>query len=561
MSIGKKLFSGFLGVIILLCLITGISVYQLTSITSTYSDLINLQTAKVINAKEIKYVAAEQAKSIRGYVITGNDKLLQDFENAQKDFSSAHKKLGTLLETDSGKKMLEELDQLQVDYIQTADQVIAYKQQNNTAGYTKLLTGELAPLTDEISKKAIELEKLCQDVLDQENETTLQLATQVKNVLLVVAAIAVLAGFLIAFYIGRIISKPVTKVAQAAKQIADGNLSISDIEVKNKDEIGEMAKAFNRMKKDLQELIRKLGESADQIAASSQQLSASSEQSMQAASQVTETVQDISTAAEDQINSMEDNKKGMEESSAGLQRIAESASTVSESSTEVLGEAEQGNEIIEKTIHQMEGITVSVQDVSAVIKDLGENSKEIGNITAVIKQIADQTNLLALNAAIEAARAGEHGKGFAVVADEVRKLAEQSQQSSKQIESIINTIQENTGHAVNVMEKGTEDVKSGTEIVNQAGQAFRRILNSIQEVTTQVQEVSAATEEISASTEQLTGSMDQLTKASAKIATSTQGVAASSEEQLASTQEIAASADSLSKLAQELQKEVSKFKI
>ncbi|WCK54243.1 methyl-accepting chemotaxis protein [Aneurinibacillus sp. Ricciae_BoGa-3] len=561
MNISKKLFSGFGIILVLLIAIAVISLTELSSVDTTYSKLINEQAKKALLTKDLKYLATLESRDARGYLIYGNDVFIQQYNKAKDDYKTTSNQLGKLLYTPGGIKLHQEMDQLHSDYVQVMDQVIEYKKQNNVQAFTKLLTEKGTPLSNQFTGKSIQLEKSIQDLLDSETKKTQDQVFQVKTTVWSVAIIALLLGAVIAFYISRLISRPITAVSNAAKEIADGNLSVADIAVKNRDEIGQLADSFNQMKHNLHELIRKVIESAEQVAASSEQLYAGSEQSAHAANQVAASIQDISNSADVQMKSMEENKRAMEESAVGLQRIAESASNVSESSIEVLREAEEGNQVISQTVNQMEEITQSVESAAAVIEDLGENSKQIGQIIEVISDIANQTNLLALNAAIEAARAGEHGKGFAVVADEVRKLAEQTKQSSEQIASLIQEIQQNTTHAITVMHKGTKEVESGSEIVAQAGQAFHHILNSVQRVTGQVQEVSAATEEISASTEQLTASVEQLTGISADISTNTQGVAAASQQQLASMEEIAASSESLSKLAQELQSEVAKFNI
>jgi len=506
-------------------------------------------------------LSAQEAKAVRGYLVSGDDSDFKSYEESKSKFLELLNQMQQITKSREAQTLLQQLNQLHIEYEEVAKQMAAYKKQGNVEGYIALMKEKGTPIGVKFAEKAQQLEKYQQDSLHKGSQETSAKVSNVKSVVLMISIVTLVIGMLIAFYISRIISKPVIAVAEAAKQIAEGDLSISDIHIKNRDEIGEMARSFNHMKQNLRELIRKVSISSEQVAASSEELYAGSEQSAEAANQVATSIQEISGATDAQMKSMEENRKAMEESAAGLQRIAESASTVLESSTEVLHEAEQGNEVIVKTIRQMESINLSVQEAAAVIKDLGENSKQIGKIIEVISDIANQTNLLALNAAIEAARAGENGKGFAVVADEVRKLAEQSKQSSEQIAVLIQNIQENTRHAVSVMEKGTEEVKSGSAIVHQAGEAFHHILDSIQQVTNQVQEVSAATEEISASTEQLTASIDQITRISTDISMNTQAVAAASEEQLASMEEITASADSLSKLAQELQNEVTKFKV
>jgi methyl-accepting chemotaxis protein len=209
----------------------------------------------------------------------------------------------------------------------------------------------------------------------------------------------------------------------------------------------------------------------------------------------------------------------------------------------------------------MSSISNTVNDLAKVIKGLGDRSQEIGQIVEVITGIAQQTNLLALNAAIEAARAGEHGRGFAVVADEVRKLAEQSAESAQQITNLIGTIQADTSTAVNVMDSTIQEVSSGIGVVNTAGEAFNRIENLINTVAKQIQEVSAASQQMSVGAMQVVKAIDEISDVSEKTAAGTQNVSAAAQEQLASMEEISASSSSLSKMATELQTLVSRFKV
>lgn len=561
MSIGRKLFLGFFIVLLLLGGVAAIGNYQISSVDDTYSALIDDRVQKLAATKELKYLSAEESKGVRSYLLTGNESDRSKYDATREKFTALLNQLQTLMKTQQSQTLLNEVGQLHTSYQEAAQQMFAYKKQGNTAAYVALMTEKGAPIGAKLAEKAEQLEKYQQQLLDTGSKETSVTVSNVKTTIFIISIAALIIGVLIAYYITRIISGPVQSVAEAAKQIAEGNLTVPDVEVKNKDEIGEMARSFNDMKHNLRELIRKVSESSEQVAASSEELYAGAEQSAGAANQIATSVQDISNATDNQVVSMKESKKAMEESAIGLQHVAESASAVSESAIDVLREAEQGHQIIGKTIRQMEGIALSVQGAATVIEELGESSKQIGHIIDVISDISGQTNLLALNAAIEAARAGEHGKGFAVVADEVRKLAEQSRKSSEQIAALIEGIQANTTHAVEVMEKGTKEAEAGTAIATEAGDAFRHILESIKQVTDQVQDVSSATEEISASTEQLTASIEHITRISTDISTGTQEVAAASEEQLASMEEITSSADSLSKLAHELQHEVAKFRV
>lgn len=561
MSINKKLLSGFSAVLLLLGIVASIAVYQLSFINSTYSTLLDTRVTRMLMIEQLRYLSTEQLKSIRGYLITGDGSSIQAYEKAKNQFTDLSSKLKNSTDQEKVKNILQELDNINTTYAEVTQQIVMYKKQNNISGYVNLIKEKGSPLGEMFVQKTNELRTFQQELLYKEIAQTSDKVSHVKNVVIIISIFVFLVGGLIAYYIGRILSKPVVGVAEALKQIAEGNLSTVDVVVKNKDEIGEMAASFNQMKGNLRNLIHKVSESAEQVAASSEELYASSEQAVEAANQMATAMQEIAIGADNQMKSTEKNKKITEEGAIALQRIAESTSNVAESSTKVLEQAEQGNQIINRTIQQMENISSSVQKSSDVIKDLEESSLKIGHIMRVIRDIASQTNLLALNAAIEAARAGEYGKGFAVVANEVRKLAEQSQQSAEQVAELIKEIQKNTSHSIEVMGRGAKEAETGTVIVHEAGQAFRQILHSIHQITEQIQEVSAATEEISAGTEEMTASIGQLSLISEEISVGTQGAAASSQEQLASMEEVTASADALSKLSQELQNEIMKFKV
>jgi methyl-accepting chemotaxis protein len=561
MKIGQKLSAGFGIILLFLTIIAGVSYYELSTLDKTYSDLIARQDKQVILITEAISVVNEQSKAVRGYLLVGDEVALQTYEKAHSRYQEISKDLDGLLTTEQARNMLAELNQINDDYDVIKNKLVTYKNQNKVAEYQQLTKTEERQTAAKFKEKAQELKNLIANYVQMSSDETNKKVQNIKQLMIILSVITIIFGIVIAFVISRMISRPVVAITLGAKELAAGNLAIEDIQTKNRDEIGELGSAFNEMKNNLQTLIRRVSTNAEQVAASSEELFASAEQSSQATNQVSSAIEEVASGAETQRQGMEETNLAIKENAIAIQRIAESSSNVSESATEVLKEAKQGNEIIERTIKQMEEIHISIQESANVIRTLGENSKEIGKIVEVINQIAEQTNLLALNAAIEAARAGEHGKGFAVVADEVRKLAEQSRQSTEQITALIEGVQQNTERAVHAMEKGTKDVETGTVVANDAGQAFHRILLSVEKAAGEVQEVSAATEEISASIQQITASVEHLAEISSGISESMQGVASSSEEQLASSEEITAAAESLSRLAQELQNEVSKFKV
>jgi methyl-accepting chemotaxis protein len=210
---------------------------------------------------------------------------------------------------------------------------------------------------------------------------------------------------------------------------------------------------------------------------------------------------------------------------------------------------------------KMDGIKEASSESSQVIMELDGKSKQIGEIVNLITNIADQTNLLALNAAIEAARAGEHGRGFAVVADEVRKLAEDSGNAAKQIAGLIHEIQEGTSNAVTSMQQGSEEVSTGAEALNEAASVIEKVVSAGDLIASMVQDIAAAAEQQSASIEEVTSSVEEVAAVSEETAASTEETTAAVQEQTASMQELANSADKLADIAREMKDVIDAFVI
>lgn len=386
-------------------------------------------------------------------------------------------------------------------------------------------------------------------------------ANQILYLLLVTLGISLLLGAFVAWYFATRLTKPIIKIAQNMYEVSQGNLKVEEVEVKSRDEVGKLAASYNKMIEQLKTLIQQARISAEQVAASSEQLTASAEQTSGATEHVATTIQDITTGAEKQARSVEEIARSISQMSMGVQKIAASSQTVSSTSIQASEVAANGYQSIQTAIKQMNSINQTVNKIAGVVKGLGERSQEIGNIIDAITSIASQTNLLALNAAIEAARAGEHGRGFAVVADEVRKLAEQSAESAQQIASLIATIQEETKLAVKSMEEGTKEVAEGLRVVDAAGTSFENIQHSVMDVSTQTQEVSAEVQQLSAGSEKVVQSIEEISEIAESTAEHTQTVSAAAEEQLASMEEVTSSAAALSSMAEELQRVVNKFRL
>ena len=386
-------------------------------------------------------------------------------------------------------------------------------------------------------------------------------ANKILSTLFISLGAALALGAIIIYFFANSFSKPIIEIAEKAEKIAGKDLSIEITNVKNKDEIGELAKSFNHMVTSLRAMIQDIDEASQQVASTSEQLMASSEQTSQATELITESIQQIAVGSDSSLKGTIEATEVVSEISKGMDQIALNIQLVSDGAVETSQAAKTGNDTIKDSIEQMNLVHHSTEEMSMVITSLGEKSQEISQVISLITNIAEQTNLLALNAAIEAARAGEHGKGFAVVADEVRKLAEQSGHATKDVSQLISEIQKEVDQTVRAMEMGQNRVKEGIVSVNNAGEAFKQITIQVEHVSAQIQDVSAAIEEINASTDQLVQTIDEAQKIAEQQSSYSQNVAASAEEQNASMEEIAAASGMLADMAEKLQHTVSSFKL
>lgn len=374
----------------------------------------------------------------------------------------------------------------------------------------------------------------------------------------------VLVGLVLSIFIGivfvRKLTKPLELLEKHIQIIEQGDLS-KKVDVTTEDELGKLAVVINKMVDHLNLLVKGISQTAEHIASSSEQLTASSEQSAHASTQVAQSIAEVSISMEKQLNTTEKTAHAVQEISQYVQEIAANAKDVAHQSQLAANKAKEGNQSAENTKEQMMQVEKTVNYSAEVVERLGERSKEIGQIIDTISQIAGQTNLLALNAAIEAARAGEQGRGFAVVAEEVRKLAEQSENSSKQIAALIHEIQSDTSKAVESMANGKNEVKRGSDMANMSRRSFQEIEAIISQVSNQMEDISSAIEKLVQHNQNIVTAMNDIDSITKNTSSETQTISAATEEQSAAMEEVASASHALSDLANELQVAIKKFKV
>ncbi|MEB3100801.1 methyl-accepting chemotaxis protein [Ferviditalea candida] len=519
MKIKMKLLLGYLGVILIFTIGLMVMFMQLKGIEGNIGEM-DRRSERSSDVSEVFSIHRQKIIELMEYIIHPDPGFIKKFQEQIAEQEKLLTKIEPKMKTDEQKKSYATIvNANQVLNDAFLKQIVPAVQNGNLNGAKQIND---TVIRDQRSVILDAVGKLVNSVNDEFNtakqEANSRAALSI-TILFAIIIVSIGASLGIAMFMGAQITGPIRRVQETSERIAKGDLSGEKVKVTSKDEVGALTQAMNTMAENMKGLIGSVAMNANQVAAASQQISASTEE--------------IAGGSTNQAAAAQTMTELFKELSIAINTVAVSAEEAANLSNQAVNIAQEGGQVVHQSINGMKA-------VNEQISKLEEDSNKIGDIIEVIDDIAEQTNLLALNAAIEAARAGEQGRGFAVVADEVRKLAERAGEATKQITQIIKGMQNNTAHSVKA-------VVDGLAQSEKTGNAFEKIIAMVNSTSFKVNEIAAASEEQAAQ--------------SAEVMNTIETIAAASEESAAAAEETASTSQALAQLADELNQSVSVFKI
>lgn len=556
-SIKTKILFSFAIVFVFVLVYSYISLTAFKEIRATTENMIQQEMKLQIANEKAASNFAIQVSSVRGYIITGNQIEASQFDLYDEKRLENEEIINKLSNKEFAKDLMDRTNQWSndvrtkiIDEYAKGNEKVAIANQTSISATTKEILASYDQLTTERAKQ-----------VTKEGEDLVALTKKIQIFTFILALVTVLSATIISVITARIISRPLVRITKKLSTIADGDLTLEKETMDRKDEIGQLNSKANLLLDRLRDMMGTMQHVSQNVANQSDSLAQAADEIKQGSNQIAITMQELAEGSEEQASNASDLASTTDGFVSVIKHASENGQKIFNSSTAVLTYTNDGSDLMQQSTKQMNSIDNIMSNAVTNMQELNKESEQISTLVQVINSIADQTNLLALNAAIEAARAGEAGKGFAVVADEVRKLAEQVTTSVSDISTIVDKIQVNTVKVSQSLENGYGEVVKGTAQIKSTNETFEIIRNAVSTMATNVKEISTDLDGIVTSSQTIQSAVDEIASVSEESAAGVEETTATVQQTTSSMEQISGNADDLASMATQLNATVRQFKL
>src|SRR5690625_2684321 len=559
LKMGKKYGAALMIVFLFFIISTGIVTKMIINIGNNMDEL-ERRGDRALYISEMDSLTQAMGLTIANYVHYSTKSYVSDYEDRYGMFNTLANTLEAEMDTEEKQDLFNQV---------TANHQVIYESlmEEIDPAVEKADFVVAKRLSQEVNNRVLESVAVLEVLRDIINDERALAVSESQNsqrlayiVLIISTVLSLVTGGALVYFISRTISKHLNEVVVVSNKIATGELDVDMIDYESEDEIGRIAKAINQMSSSLRDMIQQISEISVLVNDQGQGLTYSANEVKVSTEQVALTMEELATGIDSQANYVSGLSITMDSFTEKVSEANENGDTIYQSSNDVLTMTNKGNEAMSASIKQMATIDQIVKDTAQKVQELEEQSKEISKLVSVINEIADQTNLLALNAAIEAARAGEHGRGFAVVADEVRKLAEQVGVSAMDITQIVSSIQNETGVVTESLLSVYKEVEEGTNQIETTGSTFEGINAAIQQMASRIESVTSHLNTMLTSSQEMNSSIQEVASISQETAAGVEETSATAEQTSSAMEEVSQNSNELSRLADNLNTLVKRFK-
>ncbi|MBC5637934.1 methyl-accepting chemotaxis protein [Ornithinibacillus sp. BX22] len=556
-SIRTRILFLFSTVLFFVVIYSAFSLYSINLINKESKEIVNKQLALLMLDEDISYDMANRSALLRGYFLLEDESLRQQFENEVEASIALENELMELSDSESTKELLNK----KYEWGTLTDKALQAYDRGDKEAALQIMQMEVMPLGTEITQGFEEATEHRKELINELGQNMVNDGELMMVLTIILSIASIVIGTTLAIFASNMIAKRIKLVMERMQTISDGDLSQEDLISNDRDEIGQLVHMTNKMSMSIRALLNQIKYVSTTLATQSTELTQSTNEVKTGAEQIAMTMEELANGTETQADSAGELSSAMSSFAVQVQEADESGAAIETHSKNVLDLTNTGRDLMKSSTTQMRKVDEIVHGAVGKVEGLHEHTQKITNLVSIIRDVAEQTNLLALNAAIEAARAGEHGKGFAVVADEVRKLAEQVALSVNDITDTVMSIQSESTLVTESLQEGYKEVQIGTEQIESTGDTFSQITEAVSSMVENISTITSNLSSIAANSQEMNGSIQEIAAISEESAAGVEETSASAEQVRGSMEEVADSSKKLATLAEELNDLVGNFKL